>query len=257
MNCSGTSLTSLPSSVQQHTTVLDLRNNTINDLCTFYPYMKNLTVLYLQSNNIRRVCIQFLAELASHKGLLINIQNNKVISLPKEITKVKTVQWMLSGNPFQCDCDTLWMRDWVKSTVNPMQEDDASINQSSIHKQVRKRETTCDCDKQQEKDSILLTNNTVIDYPHVTCHNGQFTGQSIYTMRAGKLGCLPLPEEAIIILSCISGVVLIVLCLALVAFKRWNEIRWILYNKAGRFIARGDKQEDLDGIVFDAFISYR
>ncbi len=258
MNCSGASLTSLPSSIQQHTNVLDLRDNTITDLCTVHAYMQNLTQLHLQSNHIRTVCINFLGEMAVHKGLLINIQNNEVTTLPQEIRKLKTVQWMLSGNPFLCDCDTLWMRDWVKNTIITVQEDDAFINQSEVHiKQIRKREATCDYNKQQGQDSVPFPNSIVMDYPHVTCHNGQFAGQSIYSMRAGQLGCLPLPEEAIIILSCISAIVLIVLCLALVAFKRWNEIRWILYNKANRFIARGDKHEDLDNIVFDALISYR
>ncbi len=109
-------------------------------------------------------------------------------------------------------------------------------------------------------DTILNTGRkTVIDYQDVTCHGDQYADQQIFTLRAAKMGCLPhtLAKEAIISLACISSIVLIGLVLALVAFKRWNEIRWIVYKKANRFIARGDKHEDLDNMVFDAFIAYR
>ena len=227
MNCSGASLTSLPKSVPQNTNVLDLRNNTITELCTVFPYMENLTMLNVESNDIEKICIDFVVstEIASHTGLVINTQDNKLSALPQDITESKPVQWRLSGNPFSCNCDMLWMRDW--------------FNKSIVH----------------------TGNKAVIDYQDVICQGDEFAGQQIFTLQADKMGCIPhtliLAKEAIISLACISAVVVIVLCLALAAFKRWNEIRWIIYKKANKFIARGDKIEDIENIVFDAFISYR
>ncbi len=258
MNCSGASLESFPSSVPDNTDVLDLRNNTIADLCTVYAYMENLTVLNLQSNRIGRVCTDFLVEMTSHKGLHIDIRDNKLTKLPKEIRSLKTVQWRLSGNPFHCSCESLWMRDWFNGTL------ETTNNETSIHEVIKEnerhidqQETGCDSEKDKGPQNILFPNNIVVDYPHVVCHAGQFAGQSIYTLRAGKMGCLPLAIQTIIILASIVAIGLMVFSLILYAYKRWNEIRWNIYKKFNRFIARGEKHEDLDNIVFDALMAYR
>ena len=87
MNCSGTSLTSLPESIPENTNVLDLRNNTITELCTIFPYMQNLTLLDVESNDIEKMCVDFVVsmEIISHKGLIISARDNALAKLPQEI----------------------------------------------------------------------------------------------------------------------------------------------------------------------------
>ena len=151
------------------------------------------------------------------------MQDNKLSILPKEITELKAVQWKLAGNPFLCNCDMLWMRDWLS-------------------------------------DTFLHSNRQIVeDFQDVLCHGGQFNRQPVYKVSADKMGCLPhiFAREAIISLASILSVGLIILCLISFAIKRWNEVRWIIYKGTNRFIGKGEEEEDLENVVFDAFIAYR
>ncbi len=165
--------------------------------------------------------MQRLCQIYSHEGLFIDLQNNDLKTLPQEITQLKKVLWMLSGNPFLCNCDTLWLRGWL--------------------------------------DNANASKNRVLDYRDAVCHGGKLDGNPVLTMQAKKMGCLShvLAREAIVAIACLLTFGLIMLCLAAVVIKRWNEIRWIIYKKANRFIAKGDDDDDLENIVFDAFIAYR
>ncbi len=222
MNCSGVPLKSLPESIPDNTTEIDLSHSKIASLCNAFPYLKNVTMLKLKSSNIGSICNGFVKSrwLHMHKGLIVDLQFNKLTTLPDEITKPKTVQWRISGNLFVCNCDALWIRDWFNDT-------------GTLH--------------------------PVLDYKYVRCHGGKFDGQPIYTLQGDKMGCLDqkLAKEAIISITCLLSIGFFILILVAFIIKRWNEIRWIIYKKANRFIGKGDKYEDLENMVFDAFISYR
>ena len=285
-NCSGGSLKNVPKFGQLDINfrILDLKNNSITELCIVHPYMKNIDVLILQFNRITSVCLEFLAsnEMSSHKGLLIDIRNNMLTQLPEQSMELKTVQWKLSGNLFLCNCDTLWMRDWFDNTVYTYRKVVSSRYHTLLQKQRKQMEiisTIGTCLKSQSNASIemekvemankwldtltkeiaVIESNVVIDYEDVICNGGEFDEHPIYQLQADKLGCLSylITREAVISLAFILSFGVIIVCLIMVAFRRWNEIRWIIYRKTNRFIRRGDKCDDLDNYVFDAFISYR
>ncbi len=159
--------------------------------------------------------------MVTHKGLVIDLEGNNLTTLPEEITKLERVQWELSGNPFFCTCDNLWMKEWL-------------INANA-------------------------SRNVVLDYRKAICHGGKFDRRPVIELEADEMGCVPhvLAREAIITIACLLSIGLIIFCVAAVVFKRWNEVRWIIYKKANRFIAKGGRIEDLEETVFDAFIAYR
>ena len=46
---------------------------------------------------------------------LIDLGNNSLKYLPKAINsdRNRSVFFFISGNPYECNCDMLWMRDWL------------------------------------------------------------------------------------------------------------------------------------------------
>ncbi len=215
----------LPRAIPNGTDILHVTGYRVTSLCGNYTYLINVVSLDLVSSGISKVCSDFLTskELTSHKGLVVDILNNNITSLPKEITQLKKIQWKLSGNPFQCDCDMIWMAEWFVNTTMPSGE------------------------------------HTVLDYRNVTCKSGDFFGQPIYTLRADKMDCIPhiLAREAIIGIACTVTLGLIALCTAAIIIRQWDVCRWCIYKNMNKYIGQGETNEDLENTVFDAFIVYR
>ena len=67
----------------------------------------------MSSSNIVRIDKGVIKEMTKTIKYL-DISNNKLQYLPKEIQDVKnfTKLW-ISNNPFACNCDMLWMKDWL------------------------------------------------------------------------------------------------------------------------------------------------
>ena len=51
--------------------------------------------------------------------MYVDIRGNKLKTLPRAITSMNgsTKLW-ISDNPYECNCDTLWMKDWLIDNKN-------------------------------------------------------------------------------------------------------------------------------------------
>ena len=225
LNCTESDMEELPSNVPTQTDWFILTGGTLHVLSQYFQYMTNLSKLELRDNRISSLSQDFITGLAHQKShvLMVDLQGNRLQRLPKLITKIRTIHLKLSGNPWFCDCDMLWMTDWLANATIPSGEP------------------------------------VVIDYDEVFCYNGKRMGQAVYTLKAEDMDCLPyvMATGAIVALACIGTVILILFCVAVVAFKRWNEIRWLLYKNYNMYIGKRGETENIDGMVFDALISYR
>ncbi len=81
----------------------------------------------------------------------------------------------------------------------------------------------------------------------------------ISTLQASHLGCYDkiLTTSAIIGIASAGLIIIVAICGVIIGVKRWREIRWLLYKNVGVYITGKQNPEDLEGIGFDAFISYR
>ena len=63
----------------------------------------------------------------------LDIRGNNLTSLPETITKAnKTNKLWISGNPYECNCDMLWMKDWLMDTRNVMDKDNVTCSGKTI-----------------------------------------------------------------------------------------------------------------------------
>jgi len=123
--CSATNLSSLPlelpplpkSYVRYK---LDFSNNKLRRL-EGRPYFVNTSILDVSNCAISVVGINAWREIAKMQSPFVRpsvyLQNNKIKSLPAEVTNINitSIHLTLNNNPWECSCGNHWMTDWFKS----------------------------------------------------------------------------------------------------------------------------------------------
>ena len=219
-NCSGATLSTLPNRTEilNHTNWLDFSDNQINTLKDGNTYLKHISNLDLSKNGISYINDASMKNLVNLR--LLDLSYNHLKILPKSIVKLTKLRkvW-LSGNPFTCDCSTLWMRDWMANFT--IGEDHIKI---------------------------------VKDYYYINCSNGI----PVSNLNPVELGCFPkeltLLQEILIGLSVSFTVVFVIA--SIVINRRWNEVKWFVYLHFD-ILDKNDGNENLADKESDAFLSYR
>ena len=117
-NCQNKSLTSLSETVLEDTDWLFLSGNNLGSLNKVPDYLKNITLLDLRSSNITLID-EKLMEIIIKSVKHLDIRGNNLTEIPQIITKADNISKLwISGNPYLCNCDTLWMRDWLNRATN-------------------------------------------------------------------------------------------------------------------------------------------
>ncbi|XP_072413292.1 slit homolog 1 protein-like isoform X2 [Chiloscyllium punctatum] len=100
----------------KHLQLVDMSNNRISSLTnTSFINMSQLTTLILSYNSLR--CIPASAFQGLHSLRLLSLHGNDISTLPKGIfADVASLSHLAIGaNPLYCDCNLLWLSDWVKT----------------------------------------------------------------------------------------------------------------------------------------------
>ena len=132
-DCRNKGLTSLPQTVLEDTDWLLLSGNNLGSLNIIPYYPNSISLLNLSSSNITDIdekVIEILVKDVKH----LDVRGNYLKTLPQTITKANnmTKLW-LSDNPYQCECDMLWMKDWLIDAENVM--DKNKVKCSGYHVQ--------------------------------------------------------------------------------------------------------------------------
>ena len=63
----------------------------------------------------------------------LDITRNNLLSLPQTIGNVNgTIRLRISNNPYECTCDTLWMKNWLMNTKNVVDKDNVTCSTSEV-----------------------------------------------------------------------------------------------------------------------------
>ena len=63
----------------------------------------------------------------------LDIRGNKLITLPEKIKNVNSVNKLwISRNPYECNCDSLWMKDWLVDNMNVQDKDNVTCSSNKV-----------------------------------------------------------------------------------------------------------------------------
>lgn len=111
VDCKGSNLLIMPRKIPRGQTELHFQNNNIREIPP-YPYLENVTALYLTHNKIERLNESTVERFQRIKILFMD--SNKLTSLPRNIENVSFATLALHHNFFPCDCKTKWMKNWLQ-----------------------------------------------------------------------------------------------------------------------------------------------
>ena len=93
-----------------------MSGNNIGSLNKAPAYLSSTTLLNISSSNIQE--IEVMKNIVQNVKSL-DIRKNRLKTLPQIITKAnRTSELWISNNPYECNCDMIWMKDWLMDSNN-------------------------------------------------------------------------------------------------------------------------------------------
>ncbi len=123
VNCSNRNLTSFPQNIIPKTEQLVLTGNDIKMIDYQNTLPKSVERIDLQRSHIQSISDKALQAFLSNVKSL-KLSRNKLRKLPSllQVTNSTTQLW-LSDNPYDCNCDMMWMRDWLLNATNVLNKE--------------------------------------------------------------------------------------------------------------------------------------
>ncbi len=211
-DCQKLGLTEIPRSMPNETQCLIFSGNNITRGCADLSFLTNAYHLELQNNFISELCVNMIENYS-----YVDISTNRISELPKSIKHVSKMSLKLGNNPYECDCDILWMSAWL-----------INVTTSS-------------------------STTVIIDGADVKCETGKNRGQLIKTLTDENLDCLQLPI-VVIVVSCL--IVITIVIVIFLIFRHYDTIKFFFFLKYNIRVNE-DQVEDVDAMEFDALIAYR
>ena len=220
VDCKERNLVAIPRKIPRGQTELFLNRNNIKEIPS-YPYLENVTALYLSHNKIKGLDEKTLARLQRIKILFID--SNKFTFLPKDIQNISFVKIALHHNFFRCDCSTKWMKNWLRR------------NEAYL---VSIENVLCHSDKVQGKPMYSLPDEDFV------CTEEKENSVSSNTQLAFKITAFSL-----------GGFLIVFLVASAVGYKFRGEVKVFMYTHLNWHPF--DRIDDSDpNKIYDAFISY-
>ena len=153
LNCSDTNMTSLTKvRIPNETMWLIAKYNHMPNL-QWSESLKSIQHFDLQNSSVCHINDEFFSKITTIKtAKFLNLANNKLKNFPKNLKGTNFSQVYLAGNPIDCNCDMLWLTNWLNAT------------------DVRR---------------------IVKDYKRVLCAGGKWNGTQVYDLSPVQMGCFP------------------------------------------------------------------
>ena len=106
-----------------------LSGNNLGSLNKAPNYLENITLLNISSSNITYIDKTVIVE--NVKSL--DISGNKLKTLPQTITTINsTTELWISDNPYECNCDMIWMKNWLIDATNVLDKRNVMCSSNKI-----------------------------------------------------------------------------------------------------------------------------
>ena len=122
-DCRNKHLTTFPQSALLYTDHLLASGNNFGNIHWVEKYVENITYIDLHNSQISYISTGAMRPMLNNVKTL-QLTNNVLEILPHSIMEanVDTKLW-ISNNSFVCNCDMMWMRDWLVKATNVMDKE--------------------------------------------------------------------------------------------------------------------------------------
>ena len=121
-----------PQTVLKDTDQLLLSGNTLGSLNKAPDYLENITMLDLSSSDITDIDEKVM-EVVINSVKHLDIRGNNLRTLPETIRNVNGVSKLwISDNPYECNCDMIWMKNWLVGNENIVDKDNVSCSGGKV-----------------------------------------------------------------------------------------------------------------------------
>ncbi|XP_028414772.1 protein toll-like [Dendronephthya gigantea] len=219
VDCRERNLTTVPEELPGGVIELNIEHNQIGNL-NLSKHLENVSVIHASHNKIERVTLDD----SKLKLKELYLYSNKLTTLPKRIQNLTLSKINIQNNYFTCDCENLWMKNWLKRERNAFIGGAKSVGCSSG-------------DRNQGKPLILVEDSDFI------CVQDANTGEN--------------PNESIAAISSfvVAGFLVVVIITAVLLYRFRKELKLILYTRFNWHPF--DRVDDSDpSKIYDAFVSF-
>ncbi len=123
MDCRHNNMTNLPDNVVMGTEHLSMEGNNIRALRLVKQELIQVKVFDLKFSGITTIGDAAMQNLlVSTQELILTHNNLHVLPMSIQAAQNQTKLW-LGDNPYECNCDMMWMRDWLLNATNVMDRD--------------------------------------------------------------------------------------------------------------------------------------
>ncbi len=121
-------MTKLPTEIIPRTEQLIMIHNNIELIKSVDTHLVDIETLNLQASNITHITDEAMKALVFKRKTVI-LKENKLKIIPSSIqtTAFSTNLW-LGDNPYECNCDMMWMRDWLLNATNVRDRDNITCS---------------------------------------------------------------------------------------------------------------------------------
>ena len=166
-DCQQKGLKSLPKTVLQDTDWLFLSGNNLGSLNEAPDYLKNISLLDISSSKIEEID-ETVMEVIMHNVKSLDIRSNKLKTLPKSITKRnETNKLWISDNPYECNCDMIWMKDWLMDTTSVLDKENVTCSGSKVKGEIKVY------NDQQTQVTYFLIDLLIVSWHGLSVRSGQ------------------------------------------------------------------------------------
>ena len=105
-----------------------LSGNNLGSLNKAPNYLENITLLNLSSSHITQIDETVMAVIVTNINHL-DISRNYLKTLPETIKNINdSSKLRISNNPYKCNCDMMWMKDWLIDNKNVVDKENATCS---------------------------------------------------------------------------------------------------------------------------------
>ncbi|WAR28536.1 TOLL-like protein, partial [Mya arenaria] len=156
VDCIGFNLNDIPDNMPVGSLELILSHNNITHVA-YTAYLGRVKIFDISHNHLKTIDSSVFQNL--NKIETLNLRSNHLIRLPQTLVRLGAKSIMLSGNPYVCDCNVVWLKNWITSNKDIVTDWDMVTcntlqNDGNIIVKVSKAEFICKESSLNEFDEI-------------------------------------------------------------------------------------------------------